>query len=238
MHPTKKAARIAGAVYLSLGLTAPFSLIYVPSKLIVRGNATATADNILAHETLFRLSTLAELVGQIIFICLGFALYRLLRDVNRTWAWLMVGFVLVSAAVGFLNALNNTAALILLRGGEFLAVFDKPQRDALAMLFLRLHSHGHFINEIFWGLWLLPFGLLVFRSGFLPRFLGVWLMLACCGWLALSLIALLNPPYYDAAFRIAQPVMLGELAIMLWLLIKGVKVPTMAVPASLTRSST
>lgn len=86
MHPTKKAARIAGAVYLSMGLTAPFSLIYVPSKLIVRGNATATADNVLAHETLFRLSTLAELMGQVIFICLGFALYRLLRDVNRTWA--------------------------------------------------------------------------------------------------------------------------------------------------------
>ncbi|HEY7001329.1 MAG TPA: DUF4386 domain-containing protein [Candidatus Udaeobacter sp.] len=227
MHPTDKAARIAGAVYLSMVLTAPFSLIYVPSKLIVHGNATATADNILAHETMFRLSTLAELVGQVIFICLGFALYRLLRDVNKTWPWLMVGFVLVSAAVGFLNALNNIAALILFRGGEFLTVFDKPQRDALAMLFLRLHSNGHFINEIFWGLWLFPFGLLVFRSGFLPRILGIWLMINCFGYLALSVIALFFPDYYGTAFNLAQPVLFGELAIMLWLLIKGAKVASL-----------
>ena len=229
MHPTDKAARIAGAVYLSMVFTAPFSLIYVPSKLIVRGNAIATADNILTHETMFRLSTLAELVGQVIFICLGFALYRLLRDVNRTWAWLMVGFVLVSAAVGFLNALNNIAALILFRGGEFLTVFDKPQRDALAMLFLRVHSNGHFINEIFWGLWLFPFGLLVFRSGFLPRVLGIWLMINCFGYLSLSVTALFFPDYYGSAFTIAQPVLFGELAIMLWLLIKGAKVTPSAV---------
>jgi hypothetical protein len=173
---------------------------------------------------MFRLSTLAELLGQVIFICLGFALYRLLRDVNRTWAWLMVAFVLVSAGVGFLNALNNIAALILFRGAEFLTVFDKPQCDALGMLFLRLHSYGHFINEIFWGLWLFPFGLLVFRSGFLPRVLGAWLMINCFGWLALSVTALFFPPYYETAFRLAQPVLFGELAIMLWLLIKGAKV--------------
>src|SRR6184192_2569042 len=175
MHPTNKAARIAGAVYLSMVFTAPFSLIYVPSKLIVRGDATATASNILAHETMFRLAILADLVGSVIFICLGIALYKLLSGVSKTWAGTMVAFVLVSAAIGFLNTLNNIAALILFHGGDFLAVIDKPQRDALAMLFVRLHSHGHFINEIFWGLWLFPFGLLVFQSGFLPRILGVWL---------------------------------------------------------------
>ena len=124
MHPTKKAARIAGFIYLSMVFTAPFSLIYVPSKLIVRGNAAATADNILAHETMFRLAIFGDLVGQVIFICLAIALYRLLSNVNRTWALLMVGFVLVSAAVGFLNTLNNIAGLILFRGGEFLNVFD------------------------------------------------------------------------------------------------------------------
>src|SRR5438874_11573983 len=128
MDPTNKAARVAGAVYLSMVLTAPFSLIYVPGKLIVRGNAAATAENILAHETMFRLSIMGDLVGQVIFICLAIALYRLLRDVNKTWAWLMVSFVLVSAAVGFLNTLNNVAALILFHGGEFLTVFDQAQR--------------------------------------------------------------------------------------------------------------
>ena len=230
MHPTDKAARIAGAVYLSLVLCAPFSLLYVPGKLIVRGNAAATANNILTHETMFRLAIVGELFGSVIFILLGVALYRLLSGVNKTWAGLMIALVLVSAAVGFLNVLNNIAALTLFRGDDFLAAFEKPQRDALAYLFIRLHSQGQFMNEIFWGLWLLPFGLLVYRSGFLPRFLGVWLMLACFGWLVLSLIALLFPPYYDAAFRIAQPVMFAEMAIMLWLLIKGAKVPT--VPSS------
>jgi hypothetical protein len=227
MHPLKKAARIAGAIYLSMVVTGPFSLIYVPNKLIVRGNAAATADNILTHETMFRLAILADLIGAVIFIGLAIALYRLLSGVNKTWAGLMVAFVLVSAAVGFLNTLNNIAALTLFRGADFLTAFGKPQRDALGMLFIRLHSQGTFINEIFWGLWLFPFGLLVFRSGFLPRFLGVWLMLACFVWVALSLTALLFPPYYEAAFKMAQPVLFAELAIMLWLLIKGAKVPTL-----------
>jgi len=229
MHPIKKAARIAGAIYLLMVLTAPFSLIYVPGKLIVRGNATATANNILAHETLFRISIISELIGQVIFICLAIALYRLLRDVNKTWAWLMVSFVLVSAAVGFLNTLNNVAALILFRGDEFLTVFDQVQREALGMLFIRLHSQGQFIDEIFWGLWLFPFGLLVFRSGFLPRFLGIWLMINCFGYLVLSVTALFFSLYYEAAFRYSQPVLFGELAIMLWLLIRGANVK--ALPA-------
>ena len=227
MHPTNKAARVAGAVYLSLVLTAPFSLLYVPGKLIVRGNATATASNILAHEMMFRLCIVSELLSSVIFICLGLALYRLLSGVNKTWAGAMVALVLVSAAVGFLNVVNYVAALTLIHGTEFLGAFETPQRDALGMLFLRLHGQGELMNEIFWGLWLFPFGLLVFRSGFLPRFLGVWLMLACFVWVALSLTALLFPPYYEAVFKMAQPVLFAELAIMLWLLIKGAKVPTL-----------
>jgi uncharacterized membrane protein len=88
------------------------------------------------------------------------------------------------------------------------------------------------MNELFWGLWLFPFGLLVFRSGFLPRFIGVWLMINCFGYVALCVIALFIPSYYDAAFRWAQPVLVGELAIMLWLLIRGAKVPPLPVAAS------
>jgi hypothetical protein len=233
MHPTKKAARIAGIVYLLLVLVAPFSMLYVPGKLIVRGNAVATADNILAHETMFRLSIFGDLIGHVIFICLAIALYRLLSNVNKTWALLMVAFVLVSAAVGFLNALNNIAALVLFRGGEFLTVFDKPQRDALAMLFLRLHNQGEFMSEIFWGVWLFPFGLLVFRSGFLPRFLGVWLIIACFAWIALSVTAQFFPNCYGTAFAWLQPAFFAEMAIMLWLLIKGAKVPAVDEPSAL-----
>src|SRR5207245_3897649 len=224
MHPTKKAARIAGFIYLSMVVTAPFSLIYVPSKLVVRGNAAVTADNILAHETMWRLSIFGDLIGHVIFICLGIALYRLLSNVNKTWAALLVAFVLVSAAVSFLNVLNNIAALILFRGGEFLTVFDKAQRDALAMLFLRLYNRGQLISELFWGLWLFPFGLLVYRSGFIPRFLGVWLIINGLAYVVLSAIAMFFREYYDAAFVYFQPALFGELAIMLWLLIKGAKV--------------
>jgi hypothetical protein len=232
MHPLKKAARIAGAIYASMVVTGPFSLIYVPSKLIVRDNAAATAENVLAHETMFRLSILGDLVGQVIFICLAIALYRLLSGVNKIWAALMVAFVLVSAAVGYVNTLNDIAALTLFSGADFLAVFDKPQRDALGMLFIRLHTQGIFIDEMFWGLWLFPFGLLVFRSGFLPRFIGVWLMINCFGYVILSVIALFFPAYYGAAFNWSQPVLFGELAIMLWLLIRGANVKALPAQAS------
>src|SRR6185312_14893228 len=131
MHPTDKAARVAGAVYSSMVFTAPFTLLYIPSKLIVRGDATATANNILAHETMFRLAIIGDLITAVIFICLGIALYRLLSSVNKTWAMTMLAFVSVSAAVGLLDTLNNVAALILFRGAEFLAVFDKAQLNAL-----------------------------------------------------------------------------------------------------------
>jgi hypothetical protein len=232
MHPTKKAARIAGAVYLSMVFTAPFTLLYIPNKLIVRGDATATANNILAHETMFRLAILGDLITAVIFICLGIALYRLLSGVNKTWAMMMLAFVMISATVGFLDTLNNIAALILFRGGDFLAVFDKPQLNALGYLFIRLHGQGIFMNELFWGLWLFPFGLLVFRSGFLPRFIGVWLMINCFGYVALCVIALFAPEYYNAAFRWAQPVLFGELVFMLWVLIRGAKVPALATQTS------
>src|SRR5205823_13598180 len=234
MHPTVKAARIAGFIYLSMIIVAPFCLLYIPSKLIVRGNAAATAENILAHETLFRLSIFGDLIGQVIFICLGVALYRLLRDVNKIWALLMLSFVLASAAVCFLNVLNDVAALILFRGGDFLVVFDKPQRDALAMFFLRLYGHGQFVAEIFWGLWLFPLGLLVYRSRFLPRFLGVWLALAGCAWIILSLTGILLPQYQDKVDTYSQPAFFGEIAFMLWLAIKGAKPPALGNAAVLS----
>src|SRR2546421_11969823 len=164
MHPTKKAARIAGLIYLSMIITAPFSMLYVPNQRILHGDAAATATNILGHETMFRLSIFGDLIGQVIFICLGVAFYRLLRDVNKTWALLLLGFVLVSAAVCFLNVINDIAALILFRGGEIFAVFYKTQRDALGVFFLRLYNYCQVIAQNFLGLWFVPVGLPVFRS--------------------------------------------------------------------------
>jgi len=231
MQATKNAGRLVGILYL-LGLFAPFSLIYVPNKLIVHGSAGATAINILIHETMVRLAILGELAGQVLQVCIVIALYRLLSLVSKNWAALMVGFALVMAAVGFLNVLNNLAALTLFRGADFLAVFDKPQRDALAYLFLRLHNQGEFINEIFWGAWLFPYGLLVYRSGLLPRILGAWLVIACCAWIALSLTALFFSSYYDAAFKWLQPAFFAELAMMLYFLIRGANVNALPAEAA------
>jgi Domain of unknown function (DUF4386) len=228
MHPLAKTGRIAGALYLSTLPLAIYFWSYLPGKLLVRGNATASAENIRAHETLFRFSILGDLFAHVILLCLAFLLYRLLSDVNRTWAFVMVGFVLVSTAIGFLGALNSIAAVMLFQGADFLAVIDQPQREAMAMFFIRLHGQGFLVNEVFSGLWLFPLGLLVFRSGFLPRFLGVWLIIAGCGWLILSVIALVFPAYYDTAFSVAQPVVLGEMVFALWLLIKGPNLPALA----------
>jgi hypothetical protein len=205
--------------------------MYVPHTLVVPGNATATANNILASEMLFRIGIVSGLLYPVGWILLVMALYRLLSGVSKTHAALMVSLVLVSVAIAFLNEVNNLAALMLFRGADFLAVFDKPQRDALAMLFLRLHSQGNLVNGIFWGLWLFPFGVLVIRSRFLPRILGVLLIVNCFAYLVASLTSLLLPAYGNVVFRASMPALLGELWIMLWLLIKGAKVQASETPA-------
>ena len=223
MTSLSKNARVAGLLYLSL-MTAPLRLVYIPNKLFVSGNATATANNIAAHETLFRLGIVSDLFTATMAIFLTLALYRLFKGVDKNLARLVVilGSLMVTP-IYFLNTINDAAALLLARGGNFLSAFEKPQRDALAMLFLRLHGHGILANEIFWGLWLFPFGLLVYRSRFLPRILGVWLMINCFAYLATSFTGLLFPQHEATVGNIVFPVMFGEVAIMLWLVIMGAK---------------
>lgn len=221
MTSLSKNARIAGLLYLTL-LAAPLRLIYIPSKLFVSGNASATANNIAAHETLFRLGIVGELFTATMAIFLTLALYRLFKDVDERLARLVVilGALMVTP-IYFLNTINDAAALLFARGADFLSVFDKLQRDALAMLFLRLHGHGVLVNEIFWGLWLFPFGLLAYRSRFLPRILGIWLMINCFAYLAESVTGLLWPQYETTVSNWAFPFMFGELAMMLWLIVMG-----------------
>ena len=223
MDSTKKNARVAGLLYLCL-MTAPLRLVYIPSVLFVQGNATATANNIAAHELLFRLGIVSDLLTATMAIFLTLALYRLFKGVDHDLARLMVilGSLMVTP-IYFLNTLNDVAALLLVRGADFLSVFDKPQRDALAMLFLRLHHAGVLVNEVFWGLWLFPFGLLVYRSRFLPRFLGIWLIVNCFAYLAISVTGLLLPQYEAIVSKCVFPAMVGELAVILWLLIVGAK---------------
>jgi len=196
---------------------------YVPGKVIVHGNAAATANNIAASEMLFRLGIAAQLIGMAGFIFVAIALYELLKGVSRRHASLMVILIVISIPIAFLNELNSIAALVLVRGADFLSIVDKPQREALAMLFLKLHGQGLVVAEIFWGLWLFPLALLVYRSRFLPRFLGIWLALAGFAWVILSLTSVLLPQYQDKVDRYCQPAIIGEIAFMLWLLIMGAK---------------
>ncbi len=226
------AARQTGILYLTTVITAPFTLIYIPSKLFVPGNAAATAANIAAHETLFRLGIAIDLFGGVLWIFIILALYRLLKGVDPNLAMVMglLGGVMVTL-INFFVTLNNLAALIVVRGGEFLSVFDKPQRDALAMLFLRMHGQGILAAEIFWGLWLFPLAILVYRSRFLPRFLGVWLVINGFAYLAMSFTGLLFPRYAKWVGNITFPALFGELALILWLVIKGAKEQTRDAPA-------
>ena len=224
MSSVHNPGRVAGFFYLSL-LGAPIRLIYIPNTLFVTGNATATANNIAAHELLFRFGIVADLFTGVMALFLTLALYRLLKGVDQGLAVLMVilGSLMVTP-IYFLNTLNDAAALLLVRGEDFLSVFDKAQRDALAMLFLRLHHQGIVANEIFWGLWLFPLAVLVYRSGFLPRFLGVWLIINGFAYLIVSFTGLLWPQYENMVSNITFPALLGELVFMLWLLIRGAKV--------------
>jgi len=223
MNSTKNPGRFAGLLYVLFSIPGFLAMMYVPSKLIVHGNAAATANNIAASETLFRLGIMAQLISQAGFIFVVLALYDLLKGINRQQASLMVTLVVVAIPIAFLNELNSIAALVLVRAADFLSIFDKPQRDALAMLFLNLHFHGLVVDEIFWGLWLFPLGLLVYRSRFLPRFLGVWLALAGFAWVILSFTGVLSPQSYDKVYTLTQPAVFGELAFMFWLLIKGAR---------------
>jgi hypothetical protein len=231
MTSLKRTARIAGLWYLGFTL-GPFYLLYVPSKTIVHNDASATAARILGHETLYRWGMLAETLGAVIFIGLSLALYRLFENVDRHRARQLLSLVLVSSALGLVAAVFSAAALLAFRGGDTFAAFDSHTREAVGMLLVRIHGQANGINQMFWGLWLLPFGSLVVSSRFLPRWLGYWLMLDGLAWVVMSVTWFLAPNHTDALFRYFQPVFMAELAAMLWLLIMGAKEKPLAAAAN------
>ena len=223
MNSTKKQARVAGLLYLLASIIGFFCLAYVPGKLIVSGDATATANRIRASETLLRLGIASELIAFTIFIFVVLALYRLFKAVSEKHAVAMATLLLISIPISLLNLLNEIAALVLVSGASFLSAFEKDQLDALAYMFLRLHGQGFIVAQIFWGLWLFPFGILVIRSGFIPRFLGYLLFIAASGYLASSFTSLLLPSYRHLVDQFAMVLEAGELPIIFWLLIWGAK---------------
>jgi hypothetical protein len=196
-----------------------FGIVYVPSVLLVSGDAAATSRNIVASEWLFRAGTVSHLISQIIFIFLVLALQRLLKPVNKNHAMLMVVLALLAVPIAFLSDLNHLAALRLLTNADD-GAFTAGQLQAQAMLFLDMRQNGILLALVFWGLWLLPLGVLVFKSGFLPRVLGVLLIIAGTGYVIDSGSQLLSLQLAT----ISQFTFVGEVLLTLWLLIRGVDV--------------
>ncbi len=212
-------ARLAGGLHLSLVPFGVFSFVYVPSVFVVRGDAAATCRNIIASEWLFRSGTISHLISQIIVIFLALALYRILKPVNKDHAVVMVVLALLGIPISFLTEVNHLAVLRLLSGmGD--GVFTSTQVHAQAMLFLEMHRSGVLLAQVFWGLWLLLLGSLVFRSGFLPKLLGISVLIGAAGYLVDSGAHLVT----SGAATLSQFTFIGELLLPLWLLTRGVSV--------------
>lgn len=235
MHTKVKQARIAAFLYFIMGPPTVFALIFIPRTLIVTHDAAATAQRVLANEGLFRLGVLAELIGGAGLVLIAMALHRLLADVDRWHARLMVTFVAISVAIAYVSAAFNLGALTLFREPEFVGAFDAAQREAFGFMFLRLHLFGTQVNHMFWGLWLIPFGILVMRSRFIPRILGVLLLVNGVAFIIVCFVWVLVPAYGPVMFKVMLPAFFGEIWIALYLAIKGVDVGKLspAVPAIL-----
>lgn len=218
----KRIAHHAGFIYLILLVTAPLAHLYIPSLILDRASAQITAQNLLNHEFLFRFSTLLNVVGLVSFVFVALFLYRLFRPVNEHLALTMRTLVLVGIPVPFMLAILKLSALLILKS-EVYTSFDRGQIENIALMLFRIGDYGGNMEQVFWGLWLLPFGLLVYRSGFIPKLLGILLIANGIAYMALSVIFLLLPKYLSISSTVAFPFMLGELWIILWLAIKGIK---------------
>jgi len=216
---------MAGLIYLVVVLSGIFSLMYVPTKLFVTGNSALTFRNIVSSETLFRIGIVSGLLCYSFFLFLPLFLYKLLKPVNHNLAILMVVLAVVSVPISFINMQNKFAILSLISGSGYLDVFSEVQIQSKVSFYLDQYDNGILIVSIFWGLWLLPFGYLVFKSGILPKVLGILLMLGCFSYLINFLGNTLISDYSTLGISsyISLPASLGEIGTCLWLLILGAK---------------
>ena len=228
---TKRLAHLAGAVYVLLGVAAAIGYYHAP---LVQGDLTAIGREITGTDLRFRIGVVSDVLAAVLAVPLALLLYQLLKPVNKMQAALMAILLLLAIPISFVVALDYVAAQMLLTGVPEVSALTGEQRGALGMLFLRLHTDGVLAVEIFWGLWLLPFGLLVMRSHFLPRVLGILLIIAGVAYVAHSLTSLLLAGHriilYERVTMLARAA--GEFPIMFWLLIKGADVPQATSPAA------
>jgi hypothetical protein len=218
-----KTARGAGILYIIMDVFMIFGGMYVYSRIYVPGDATATVSNILASEWLFRLGFVSFLVGLILQLYLVHVLYELFKSVEKGQARMMVILIVAGVSVAFMNMLFQYAPILLLSNSGHLSAFNPAQLQTLSMVSLDMYEHGLLITEIFWGLWLIPLGILVYKSGFIPKVLGILLVVGCFGHLIIFVSTFLFPDFSTILTPIGETVTIGELPIFLWLLIKGAK---------------
>jgi len=221
MGSNKKTARIAGLIWLLMFIFGPVAQI-IRSRLFIAGDMGATAHNIMTNEFLFRLGFVSDLMMMVSFLLLPLVLYKLLSSVDKNLAILMVIFVMVSVPMNMLNLLNEFTALQLLSGSSYLGIFDAVELQAQAMLHYDLYLHGYEIANVFFALWLVPLGLLVYKSNFLPRFLGVLLVIGGISLFIEVLIYFLLPGYAMINNMLLIPQTLAEFVFLFWVLIRGI----------------
>lgn len=222
MNLIKNLGRKAAIFYLLVAVFAGYSQ-FIRTSVIVPGDAAATVNHILTSETLFRISIVSDLAGQVFHVLLALALFQLFKPVNQNQATLMLILALVPVPIACINMVNQYAPLLILKGQIYNNIFEPIQLQSQILFFLDLHKHGVLIAQLFWGLWLLPLGYLVVRSEFIPKLLGLLLMIACFGYLEGSFIAFLFPDYETMFKWIYIEPAIAEILFAIWLLINGVK---------------
>jgi hypothetical protein len=219
----RKAVKILRYLYPIWAVVGIFGIQYVPSKLIVAGDAITTANNIVANELLFRMGIASSLITQLIHIVVVIILYKLFKSVNKNLALLVVIFGLVGVPIAMFNELNKFAVLLLSSGAGYLTTFQADQLQSLMMLFLNLNELGVIIAGIFWGLWLFPLGYLIYISDYFPKIVGVLVIIAGFGYVLDSFTRFVFP---SAIFLpMINLLMYGEVVFMIWLIFKGAKLP-------------
>jgi len=230
-------ARIGGVLYLIIIVAGLFGETFVRGTLVVSGDATATANNIMASQLLWRIGIAGDLIMHVCDVPLMLVFYVLLRPVSKNLALLAVLFNLIATAVLVAYKLNLLVALFLLGGAGYLKAFEPHQLHTLMYLFVKADGYGFGIGLIFFGFECLVVGYLIFRSRYLPKILGVLMQIAGLCYLLNSFALLLVPTFANMIFpAILVPAFIGELSLCLWLLVKGVNVPQWEEKASALRS--
>jgi len=224
MIANKKIARIAGFYYLLNVILSILYMEYIPGKIAVWGNPEATMENLLNNEMLFRIGIIVGVAVHISFIMLPLTLHKLLNHINKHYALVMVVFALISVPISFTLLIDQYELIDIINGYSKLELAQQTEANVKVMAFYERLMNGFFLDQTFWGLWLFPFGFLAFKSGFLPKFLGIALMLGCITYMIDIFGGTIFSNYYDYVNTsiLIIPAAIGEIGMCLWLLIIGV----------------